>query len=962
MKDSKRILWSLLSLLIIVSLVTPAWWPTIVRASTGDFAGGSGIPGDPYQIADWQHLDNVRNHLAYHFVLMNDLDSTTAGYGELAGPSANEGKGWQPIGTEQDPFTGSFNGQGYEIGDLYINRPDEGQVGLFGCVGEAGTIQYIGVMNAEVIGFSAVGSLVGSNLGTVGNSHATSSVIGEQWVGGLVGDNWGTIRDSYAAGSITGTSGVGGLVGATQGEGTVDNCHATADVHGGEGVGGLVGVTWESTVSNSYSTGNVTGDSDVGGLVGWNHRGTVSNSHAASNVTGAQWVGGLVGSNWGIVSASRSAGSTTGTLGIGGLVGTNQGEGTLDNCYSTATVSGGESIGGLVGVNWEGKVGGSYSTGNVTGDSGVGGLVGFNTGTVSSSFWDMQTSGKEQSAGGTGKTTEEMKDIATFTDTGRQGLDDPWDIVAVAPDETDDSCIWNIVDEKTYPFLNWEDLSFLVIDAVHLPAGEVGVAYEVTLAVAGGAAPYNWAIVEGWLPEGLELDADAGLIAGTPTQRGQFRFAVRVTDAGGFTATRALSITVFEIVEMALSLQAGWNMVSLPLHTGETGPSVLLPDHVALYGWNSTTLSYYVPEELVPGQGYWVLYFAASNVTISGLPVEHYALVDADPGWHMIGSVLEEAQVIVLEGSTYDRFYWWDPEILSYRAAEKLEAGKGYWLLGFTHFTTYMLADHDIVVPDPRERLKEDLGFTDEQMDKLETGEGTLQLTEHQVTILSDYVTQLLDDLEPWLDEAQWQEVKAILESMLAQGEIDLETLGPVAEAIGAALDAMAEAEAGVSVYTNLVRVPAGAAASLEEYRHLSSGPQLSTVVLKYTPRDSGYGDRHFEQPRTIRPRKTGRGGESVASTNHFDGSLGAYSDAFMFCGVTTYALQRVLIHVPADDTDVSIKATLQYMSGKISGGLPSPVNFGSTAITTVAPYKYSPREQSDRVIDPWLEGQTALN
>jgi len=248
----------------------------------------------------------------------------------------------------------------------------------------------------------------------------------------------------------------------------------------------------------------------------------------------------------------------------------------------------------------------------------------------------------------------------------------------------------------------------------------------------------------------------------------------------------------------------------------------------------------------------------------------------------------------------------------------------------------------DIVLPDPTSRLIETLKLTNEQLGELESGTGTLQLTEEQVNILSDYVTQLLEDLEPWLDEAQWQEARAILESMLTEGLIHLETLAPVAEAISAALDAMDEAGSGVTVYTNLVRVPAGEAGSPERCGPLSGGTQLSTMVLKYTPGDSGYGDRRFEQPRTVSPRTLGKGDESVASANHLDGSMGAYSEALLLGGATTYALQRILIHVPADNTYVTIEATIQSISGTITSGVPPPVNSGSTATTTVGPYEFS--------------------
>ncbi|HUW44391.1 MAG TPA: GLUG motif-containing protein [Dehalococcoidia bacterium] len=325
----------------------------------------------PTEIRTWNDLDAVRDNLGSSYILMNNLDSTTAGYTELASPTANEGQGWQPIGTEEDLFTGTFNGQGYEVRDLFINRPDENFVGLFGVVGEGGIVQNIGVVNADVTGYGIVGGLVGNNEGTISNSYSTGSVTGTGWVGGLVGVNLATVSNSYSTGSVTGyTDRTGGLVGWNEEE--------------------------DASVSNSYSTGSVTGDYSVGGLVGATS-GTVSNSYSTGSVTGEVNVGGIVGEN-------------------------------------TATVRN------------------SYSTGSVTGDSSVGGLVGDNPGTVSDSFWDTQTSGQATSDGGTGKTTAEMKSIATFSGAA-------WNIIPVAnPGARNPSYIWNIVvdDETTYPFLSWQ--------------------------------------------------------------------------------------------------------------------------------------------------------------------------------------------------------------------------------------------------------------------------------------------------------------------------------------------------------------------------------------------------------------------------------------------------------------------------------------------------------------------------
>jgi hypothetical protein len=304
--------------------------------------GGCALPSQNLEIRDWYDLDAVRDNLRGYHILMNDLDSTTAGYTELASETANQGKGWQPIETWGHPFKGSFDGQGYEIRDLFINRPDESGVGLFGYVGVGGVIKNVNVVNATVTGGRYVGGLVGENKSTVSNSYSSSNVNGRFGIGGLMGDNWGSVSNSYATGSVTGKWLVGGLVG--------DN--------------------WGS-VSNSYATGSVTvTEFKVGGLVGFNF-GTVSNSYATGSVSGSD-----------------------------------------------------EYVGSLVGDNYHG--------------------------TVSNSFWDTETSGQATSDGGTGKTTAEMQDIATFSGAA-------WDIIAVAnPSTRNPSYIWNIVNGVTYPFLSWE--------------------------------------------------------------------------------------------------------------------------------------------------------------------------------------------------------------------------------------------------------------------------------------------------------------------------------------------------------------------------------------------------------------------------------------------------------------------------------------------------------------------------
>jgi hypothetical protein len=397
---------------------------------------------EPIAIWDWHDLDEVRIDLNGNYRLMRNLDPSTAGYHQLASETANDGMGWQPIGSSPNQFTGIFDGQGFTLEGLFINRPETDRVGLFGRSG--GAIRNIGLKN--------------------------TNVIGDRWVGALVGVNVGTISDSQADGDIKGNMSVGGLSGTNESNGFVNNSYSSGNVYGVNHVGGLVG--WNgnhSVVVNSCSTSNVKGEEwRIGGLVGTTYRGTISNSCAAGNVYGGSAVGAL-------------AGSSSSSI--------------LHNLYANGNVNGRSYVGGLVGRNIEGStLSNSYSTGKVSGHYLAGGLVGLNSSSiVRNSFWDTTTSGIKISSGGTGKTTSEMIAIDTFTDTATKGLDLPWDIIHVVRDEKNTEYTWNI--GETYPFLSGKDRYTLTIfptdDGSVTSPGEGTFSYEIGTIVNLSATPYS---------------------------------------------------------------------------------------------------------------------------------------------------------------------------------------------------------------------------------------------------------------------------------------------------------------------------------------------------------------------------------------------------------------------------------------------------------------------------------------
>lgn len=230
----------------------------VTRFENTLFEDGFGTSTSPYTITNWTQLQNINNFNIltqnYYFNLLNNLDSQTSDYTNLAGNTANGGLGWHPIGDNYTSdivtrFRGTFDGLGNTISDLYINRL-ENFIGLFGYLHNDATIKNIGLLNTNITGTYYVGGLAGRNYGTISNSYATGAVNGNMDVGGLAGRNYGTISNSYATGIVKGSTIVGGLVGYNY-DGTITNSYASGTVSGTLNVGGLVGVN-NGTITNSF--------------------------------------------------------------------------------------------------------------------------------------------------------------------------------------------------------------------------------------------------------------------------------------------------------------------------------------------------------------------------------------------------------------------------------------------------------------------------------------------------------------------------------------------------------------------------------------------------------------------------------------------------------------------------------------------------------------------------------------
>lgn len=242
-------------------------------------------------ISTLAQLQAMKDSLSANYKLGQDIDaSATSGWNESGGAFL----GFEPVGNNTTPFTGSFDGNEYKITGLYINRPTQDYVGLFGKV--EGDIKNLGIIRASIEGKDYVGVLAGSVDNTFSHSfnenYSKGVVTGNNNVGGLFGFTNAKIHRSFSKAKVTGNIYVGGLVGNTDSF-TITDSYATGAVTGNTFVGGLAGDLNSNGVGSAnneriYATGKVTGNSQVGAIAGASN--TAFNSFYNSETSGVSGV------------------------------------------------------------------------------------------------------------------------------------------------------------------------------------------------------------------------------------------------------------------------------------------------------------------------------------------------------------------------------------------------------------------------------------------------------------------------------------------------------------------------------------------------------------------------------------------------------------------------------------------------------------------------------------------------
>lgn len=354
------------------------------------------------------------------------------------------------------------NGDVRYVDSLGVTNGGDTSSNIGGIIGINNGNMYSGYNESIVSGKDNVGGIIGTNAADkkVENVVNATGVEGDDNVGGLVGVNSGSVTNGRNNGTITGTNYVGGMVGSNEAGATLKNLvnDSSAAITGEQYVGGIAGdnagiITTgneetDETV-NLINRGTITGQQYVGGVAGSNS-GTITNANndvelnVKDSTADAKYFGGIAGVNTGTINKATNTADVNadGATYVGGIVGKN--DGTLkDMAGNSGTVTGGEFVGGVAGLNTnnkpldgveasntgtvfatDGGAGGIFAVNNAditnskltnngtvigNGGNGTGGIFGVNTGNISTSSLinevDGQVIGTNNVGGLIGKNT-----------------------------------------------------------------------------------------------------------------------------------------------------------------------------------------------------------------------------------------------------------------------------------------------------------------------------------------------------------------------------------------------------------------------------------------------------------------------------------------------------------------------------------------------------------------------------
>lgn len=257
-----------------------------------------------------QDLNRVREDLSGDYMLMNDIVFSEEDFLQ-GGEFYNDGYGWQPIGSSlYAAFTGTFDGNGYAVKGLKVNKANYNYIGMFGV--NKGKIENLALSNISINAVYGVfvpektnnttsnsgkidyeskdvwtvpsGNVNDSDLSSYDRSGLSSAIAGA-----VAGYNIGEICDCYVNGNISATPVAGGITASNTG--TVERCYGNVNVTA-KTAGALAGYNINhAEINNCHTKGKISGSVLAGGICGENRSSKITESYSVCKVLGENIAG-----------------------------------------------------------------------------------------------------------------------------------------------------------------------------------------------------------------------------------------------------------------------------------------------------------------------------------------------------------------------------------------------------------------------------------------------------------------------------------------------------------------------------------------------------------------------------------------------------------------------------------------------------------------------------------------------
>ena len=262
----------------------------------GDFEITATAAEPQTTISTAQELSDIRNNLSGNYILSDNIDLASFG-------------SWSPIGTEEEPFTGTLDGNGYVISNITIEYSIPTNIGFFGHVKNS-TIKNLGIEKADYnVNIGDYDERIFSNVGGFAGVIESS-----------------TVDCCYFTGSINHTVGnyvfcrTAGIA-CSAPNSTITNCYVNANIYGkapacNTMVAGCVSWLDNTTIDKCYVAGSVVAENN-----GYAYAGGFNASSNSSSIWGIIIsYGGTVKNSVSLLSELNATGSTTYVNAIGNWV------------------------------------------------------------------------------------------------------------------------------------------------------------------------------------------------------------------------------------------------------------------------------------------------------------------------------------------------------------------------------------------------------------------------------------------------------------------------------------------------------------------------------------------------------------------------------------------------------------------------------------------------------------------